>query len=109
MNISVNPQVLKEGQRVNLTCESGSSNPTAKMTWWRDGVFVESHFNYTLPGDNGGKRSVSVLTLDLTSALDKAVYTCSANNLPVKKNVHDAITLNVACKHKIQLIVLFYR
>lgn len=99
VNISVNPQVLKEGQRVNLTCESGSSNPSAKMTWWKDGLSIPSHSNYTLPGDNRGKRSVSVLMLDLTSELDKAVYTCSANNNAVKKNTHDAITLNVACKH----------
>lgn len=98
MNITVNPQVLKEGQRVNLTCESSSSNPAAKMSWWKDGVSIPSHSNYTLPGDNRGKRSVSVLMLDLTSDLDKALYTCSAKNSEVKQNAHDAILLEVACK-----------
>lgn len=98
VNITVNPQVLKEGQRVNLTCESGSSNPAAKMSWWKDGVSIPSHSNYTLPGENKGKRSVSVLMLDLTSELDNALYTCSANNLAVKKSIHDGIALQVACK-----------
>ncbi|ODM93893.1 Nephrin [Orchesella cincta] len=100
VNITVNPQTLKEGQRVNLTCESGSSNPSAKMTWFKDGVSIPSSSNYTLPGDNRGKRAVSVLMLDLTSELDNALYTCSAQNGAVKKSVHDTITLQVAYKPK---------
>jgi len=99
VSITVRPRRLREGEKGYLTCESGSSNPPAKVSWLRDGMAIPSLGNGSRDGEFGGKRSVTTLELDLTSELDNVVYTCQAYNSAVKKSVHDATTLQVACEN----------
>jgi hypothetical protein len=112
--VTVKPRKLKEGEKAYLTCESASSNPPAKVSWWRDGMSIPSHSNSSKDGMYGGKKTLTTLELDLTSELDNVVYTCQASNTAVKKSVHDAVTLQVACElveeyHQVHIICVGVR
>ena len=96
--IRKDPPELKTGTMATLTCDSSSSNPEAKLSWWREGIPVTGVTNVTKPGLHGGKVSSIVLALDITPELNGIVYTCQATNEALQRSVHDAITLEVLYK-----------
>jgi len=98
LKISTRPKELKEGESATLTCETASSNPPAKVTWWRDGISLSSQSNSTKDGKYDGYKTISTLALDLSSELHNAVYTCQATNPLVRRSEHEAVTLSVTCK-----------
>lgn len=81
-----------------MICDSSSSNPPAKLAWWREGIPVPGLFNSTKPGLHGGTVSSIELKLNISEQLNGIVYTCSARNEALERSVHDAITLEVLCK-----------
>lgn len=38
VRVIATPAVAAEGDRVNISCVTASSNPASAITWWRDGV-----------------------------------------------------------------------
>lgn len=106
MKIRKEPAELKPNQEATLTCDSSSSNPPAKLSWWREGIPVQGLFNTSKPGLHGGKVSSIELKLNITEQLNGIVYTCQATNEALQRSVHDAITLQVLCKFEWQSILL---
>lgn len=92
------PVELKPGIEASLICDSSSSNPPAKLSWWREGIPVQSLSNTSKPGLHGGKVSTIELKLNITEQLNGIVYTCQATNDALQQSVHDATTLVVLCK-----------
>ncbi|XP_049818879.1 nephrin isoform X2 [Aethina tumida] len=98
VKISKQPQDLKPNEEATLICDSSSSNPPAKLAWWREGIPVPGLFNSTKPGLHGGTVSSIELKLNISEQLNGIVYTCSARNEALERSVHDAITLEVLYK-----------
>lgn len=98
MKIRRDPPELKPHELATLTCDSSSSNPPARLSWWREGIPVQGLFNTTKAGLHGGKISTIELKLNITKELNGIVYTCQATNEALQRSVHDAITLQVLCK-----------
>lgn len=53
-----------------LTCDGASSNPPAVLSWWRDGIPVQSYANYSKPGLHGGTVSSIELKLNITREMN---------------------------------------
>lgn len=107
MKITRKPKKFKPGRKGNLTCESSSSNPPARLSWWRgrDGVPVPGISNETRPGLYGGTMSVNVLELNITEEMNGQVYTCQATNEVLQRSVYDAITVEVMCKYSFLFVI----
>lgn len=99
VKIRKEPADLKPNEDATLTCDSSSSNPPAKLSWWREGIPVQGLPNTTKPGLHGGKVSSIELKLNVTEQLNGIVYTCQATNEALQRSVHDAITLQVLCEY----------
>lgn len=98
VKIRKDPAELKPNEEATLTCDSSSSNPPARLSWWREGIPVQGLQNSTKPGLHGGKVSTLELKLNITEQLNGIVYTCQAMNEALQRSVHDAITLQVLYK-----------
>nr|CAH7753210.1 unnamed protein product [Callosobruchus chinensis] len=92
------PAELKPGEEATLICDSSSSNPPAKLSWWREGIPVQGKLNGTKPGLHGGTVSTIEMKLNVTEEMNGIVYTCQATNEALERSVHDAITLQVLYK-----------
>ncbi|KAG5873298.1 hypothetical protein JTB14_021786 [Gonioctena quinquepunctata] len=95
VKIRQEPEVLKPNEEGTLICDSSSSNPPAKLSWWREGIRVQELVNSTKPGLHGGTVSSIELKVNVTKQMNGIVYTCQANNEALQRSVHDAITLQV--------------
>nr|CAD7460983.1 unnamed protein product [Timema tahoe] len=69
------PLELVNDKPATLTCDSSSSNPEARLSWWREGIPVPGVMNVTRAGLHGGKVSSIVLPLNITPELNGIVYT----------------------------------
>lgn len=98
VKIRKDPVELKPNEEATLTCDSSSSNPPAKLSWWREGIPVLGLNNVTKAGLHGGKVSSLELKLNITEQMNGIIYTCQAKNEALQRSVHDAITLQVLCK-----------
>ncbi|XP_071843219.1 nephrin-like isoform X3 [Apostichopus japonicus] len=104
VRVIATPAVAAEGDRVNISCVTASSNPASAITWWRDGVpFGE---NLSAPevknGDNGGHiTSSNVIVESLTWQNNGGVYLCRAMNDLLEESVNDGLTLDVQYKPRI--------
>ncbi|CAH1372536.1 unnamed protein product [Tenebrio molitor] len=98
VKIRKDPLELKPNEQATLTCDSSSSNPPAKLSWWREGIPVQGLYNTTKAGLHGGTVSSIELKLNITEQLNGIVYTCQATNEALQRSVHDAITLQVLYK-----------
>ncbi|XP_067138324.1 nephrin-like isoform X3 [Centruroides vittatus] len=98
VSIKIKPKQPKADQKVTLVCDSGSSNPQAAITWWKDGFLVLGTPDGVFDAPNGGKSVRNLLHLNVTSSDDGAVYTCQATNHLLQQSAHDAVTLNVLYK-----------
>lgn len=98
VKIRRDPIDFKPNTEAVLTCDSSSSNPPAKLSWWREGIPVHGIVNTTKPGLHGGKVSSIEIKLNITEQLNGVVYTCQATNEAMQRSVHDALVLQVLCK-----------
>lgn len=95
VKVRAEPDVLKPGIEATLICDSASSNPPATLSWWRDGIPVQSAPMQLKKGLHGGKVSTIELKLSITKEMNGAVYTCQATNEVLQRSVHDALALKV--------------
>ncbi|KAG5895719.1 hypothetical protein JTB14_025666 [Gonioctena quinquepunctata] len=98
VKIRQEPEELKPNEEGTLICDSSSSNPPAKLSWWREGIPVQGLVNSTKPGLHGGTVSSIEMKVNVTEEMNGIVYTCQANNEALQRSVHDAITLQVLYK-----------
>lgn len=98
VKIRVEPDGLVPGVEAVLTCDSSSSNPPAKVSWWLDGIPVESFNESSQPGLWGGTVASLEFRVNVTQDMDGSVYTCQSHNEALKRSVHEAIALRVLCK-----------
>lgn len=41
VKIRIEPEELRPGMEATIICDSSSSNPPAKLSWWKDGISIE--------------------------------------------------------------------
>lgn len=82
-----------------LICDSSSSNPPAKLSWWKDGIPVDGINNASKQGLWGGTVSSLELKINVTQEMNGIKYTCQSNNEALQRSVHEAVTLQVLCKY----------
>lgn len=92
------PNELVPGVEATLICDSSSSNPPAKLSWWKDGIPVEGVNNSSKPGLWGGTVSSLELKVNVTQEMNGIIYTCQSNNEALQRSVHEAVSLQVLCK-----------
>lgn len=97
------------GVEATLICDSSSSNPPAKLSWWKDGIFVEGINAVSKPGLWGGTVSSYELKINATQESNGVVYTCQSHNEILQRSVHEAITLNVLCKYFVENVAGYQR
>lgn len=98
VKISVDPDVPKAGKKAVLTCESGSSNPTANITWrYKDKVLAGVDTDVR-PGEYGGNVTINILEIEVKPEDDGEVFICEAINSELQESVHNAKTLSVKFK-----------
>ncbi|CAD7011504.1 unnamed protein product [Ceratitis capitata] len=95
VKIRVEPDVLKPGIEVTVICDSSSSNPPAKLTWWKDGIPIDGINNSSKPGLWGGTVSTLEFKVNITQEMNGVVYTCQSANEALQRSVHEAVSLNV--------------
>ncbi|XP_022909293.1 nephrin isoform X2 [Onthophagus taurus] len=98
VKIRKDPPEFRPNEEATLTCDSSSSNPPAKLSWWREGIPVQGVLNTTKAGLHGGKVSSIELKLNITEQMNGIVYTCQATNEAMQRSVHDAVILQVLYK-----------
>lgn len=98
VKISVSPKNLVPGIRAKLICDSSSSNPPAKISWWKDGIPVEGLNLANRPGLWGGSVSTLEMHVNITQDLDGSIYTCQSHNEVLQRSVHETISLDILCK-----------
>ncbi|XP_015795287.1 nephrin isoform X2 [Tetranychus urticae] len=98
VKIKSRPARPKAGNKVDLICETESSNPASEVVWWRNGQLLPGHVNSTIDSSFGGKSTKNVLKMNVTSSDDGSIFTCQAINKLLDQSVHDALTLNVLFK-----------
>lgn len=98
VKIRIEPEELVPGVEAVLTCDSSSSNPPAKISWWLDGIPVEGFNESSQPGLWGGTVSSLGIRVNVTQDMDGSVYTCQSQNEALKRSAHEAIALRVLCK-----------
>ncbi|XP_054737166.1 nephrin isoform X2 [Anastrepha obliqua] len=95
VKIRVEPEELKPGVEVTIVCDSSSSNPPAKLTWWKDGIPIDGINNSSKPGLWGGTVSTLEFKVNVSQEMNGVVYTCQSANEALQRSVHEAICLNV--------------
>ncbi|XP_060520055.1 nephrin isoform X3 [Cylas formicarius] len=98
LKIRQEPPELKPNVEATLICDSSSSNPPAKLSWWREGIPVEGYQNSSKPGLHGGTVSTIEMKINVTEEMNGVVYTCQAHNEALQRAVHDSVTLQVLYK-----------
>lgn len=98
VKITVEPDELKPNTEAMLRCDSSSSNPPAELTWWRDGIPVDSNDQSSKAGLWGGTTSSTELRINVTQDMNGVVYTCQSANTALERSVHEVTTLHVLCK-----------
>lgn len=104
VKIRVEPKELTPGVEATLICDSSSSNPPAKLSWWKDGIPVDGLNNASKPGLWGGTVSSLELKINVTQDMNGVVYTCQSNNEALQRSVHEANALQVLCKFTISIL-----
>lgn len=99
VKIRAEPDELKPGVEAILVCDSSSSNPPAKISWWRDGIPVDGINSISKAGLWGGTVSSMELKVNVTQEMNGTVYTCQSTNEALQRSVIDAKTLQVLCKY----------
>lgn len=100
VKIQVEPEELKPNAEATIRCDSSSSNPPAELSWWRDGIPVESPniVQSSKAGLWGGTTSSTEMKINVTQDMNGVVYTCQSANTALDRSVHEVATLHVLCK-----------
>jgi len=96
VNINVEPNTLRIGEKATLSCESGEANPPSVLVWLLKGEVLSAGKQIFRKGNYGGKTTRSILTVNVKSRDDGEVYTCKAYN--DYGEALDAVTLAIAYK-----------
>lgn len=99
VKIRVEPVELKPGIEATLICDSSSSNPPAKLSWWKDGIPVSGVNEASKAGLWGGTVSSLELKINVTQEMNGIVYTCQSNNEALQRSVHETVSLQVLCTY----------
>ena len=91
------------GDKAKLICDAGESNPTATITWFRNGREVRGGQKIVKQGDHGGYLLTQEYQLNggnpISSLDNGAKYSCSVSNPAISGNtVTKEYFLNVRCK-----------
>ncbi|XP_011296560.1 nephrin isoform X1 [Musca domestica] len=100
VKIRIEPEELKPGIEATIVCDSSSSNPPAKLSWWRDGIAIKGINNTSKPGLWGGTVSTLEFKVNITQEMNGVVYTCQSANEALQRSVHEAISLDVLYRPK---------
>ena len=87
-----NKQALKAGETVTLVCVSRGGNPLATVTWYKNGLRIDS--SYTTVA-NGSKNTYEFVAGEEDN---NAVYSCRAKNELIAAPLQAEITTIVQCK-----------
>nr|XP_045595232.1 nephrin-like [Procambarus clarkii] len=101
VKIGVPTDSLAEGERYRLLCESSGSRPTAKITWWKDGMLMTDATTQVFQEGN-----VSRSTLQLTPILadhDRYISCRAENPLLTSQVIEDVLKLDVRYKPRLSL------
>ena len=98
VKITVEPEEPKAGQKAILTCESGSSNPTARIVWRYKNENLQGVDTSVKPGEYGGNITTNMLEIEIKPEDHGAIIICEAMNDALTESVHNAKTLSVKCK-----------
>ncbi|XP_076263611.1 nephrin adhesion molecule sticks and stones isoform X2 [Rhynchophorus ferrugineus] len=98
VRIRQEPPELKPNEEATLICDSSSSNPPAKLSWWREGIPVHGVQNYSKPGLHGGTVSSIELKVNVSEDMNGIQYACQAQNEALQRSTHDSVTLQVLYK-----------
>lgn len=98
VKITSDPSEPKAGKKALLTCESGTSNPTAQIVWRYKGKRMEGTDNQVKEGDFGGNVTENLLEISVTPEHQGAVFICEAKNRAMGQSVHDAHSMSVKCE-----------
>lgn len=102
MKIRIEPDELTAGVEATITCDSSSSNPPARISWWKDGIPVDGVNATSKSGLWGGTVSSLDLKVNVTQDMNGVVYTCQSNNEALQRSVHEAVALQVLCKYRVR-------
>ncbi|BFG03936.1 nephrin [Drosophila madeirensis] len=100
VKIRIEPEELRPGMQAAIICDSSSSNPPAKLSWWKDGIPIEGINNTSKPGLWGGTVSTLEFRVNITQEMNGVVYTCQSANEALQRSVHEAISLDVLYRPK---------
>ncbi|XP_016986343.2 nephrin isoform X1 [Drosophila rhopaloa] len=95
VKIRIEPEELRPGMEAAIICDSSSSNPPAKLSWWKDGIPIEGINNTSKPGLWGGTVSTLEFRVNITQEMNGQVYTCQSANEALQRSVHEAVSLDV--------------
>ncbi|XP_075165766.1 nephrin adhesion molecule sticks and stones isoform X1 [Haematobia irritans] len=100
VKIRIEPEELKPGIEATIVCDSSSSNPPAKLSWWKDGIAIQGINNTSKPGLWGGTVSTLEFKVNITQEMNGIVYTCQSANEALQRSVHEAVSLDVLYRPK---------
>ncbi|XP_016957415.1 nephrin isoform X1 [Drosophila biarmipes] len=100
VKIRIEPEELRPGMEAAIICDSSSSNPPAKLSWWKDGIPIEGINNTSKPGLWGGTVSTLEFRVNVTQEMNGQVYTCQSANQALQRSVHEAVSLDVLYRPK---------
>ena len=98
VKITVEPAEPKAGQKANLICESGTSNPQSRIVWRYKHETYNGTTESVKDGEFGGKITKNILQRTIHPEDHGAIIICEAINDDLQESVHNAITLSVKCK-----------
>ncbi|EDW46993.1 GM21069 [Drosophila sechellia] len=100
VKIRIEPKELRPGMEATIICDSSSSNPPAKLSWWKDGIPIEGINNTSKPGLWGGTVSTLEFRVNVTQEMNGQVYTCQSANEALQRSAHEAVSLDVLYRPK---------
>jgi nephron len=100
LKIRIEPKALTAGTEASLFCDSSSSNPPVKLSWYKDGIPLMSEGGVTnQPGLWGGKISSTQVKLNITQDMNGVKIACQGTNDALQRSINEAIELQVLCKY----------
>ncbi|XP_050093136.1 nephrin-like [Anopheles aquasalis] len=98
--VRIEPSELRPGIEATLVCDSSSSNPPAKISWWYQGLPLEGTNGGSKPGLWSGTVSSLELKLNITQDMNGHVYTCQSSNEVLQRSINVAVNLQVLYEPK---------
>lgn len=99
LKIRIEPKALTAGTEASLFCDSSSSNPPVRLSWYRDGIPLMSEGGVTnQAGLWGGKISSTQVKLNITQDMNGVKIACQGTNEALQRSINEAIELQVLCK-----------